>query len=272
MLMRVTRKSDGQVDILLTDPDSHRALNVLNANAYPPECRRDVDLAMHQLAVLNYAARVIGEDMRTETRRMLDLLQNPREVGDIEHMVPYRPSLVLQNVGYFARLGAALQTAKSVLDTFARVIAQNITGRAQSPVDGFHKGKLETDAQALAGGSFLKWLARSSPKFDNKDHLIATVRRHVDRWINDMVKYRDDIVHWGEVRGASAAVVVLDRAPSRFTPDDVALPKMPDGKAVEIYCAGLCTSLETFVIEVSHLLPRVQLQYLPSTEAAPAVF
>ena len=148
---------------------------------------------------------------------------------------------------------------KSFLDIWAKTCATLIVPGAK--INGFHKGKIGNED--LAGGKFIRWLQRNVPQTISIKSLAKLVYDNVKTWINDVVKYRDQILHHGEIKNIKPLrIVIKDRPKIEYIEKDLIQASMPDNRLVLEYCKDVIIKLNGFIIKCIKLLPNINTRYL----------
>lgn len=245
---------------------------VVNLNAYPlvgsplrERLKAYAEGCRDHLAVVGHAVEVVGREINDDGDRLYASLI-AADFGDIEVLIPRRPRIVRHGMGYFAGLFTALGAAKSALDCFT-ILAVHIIhpGNKNQKLEGFHKAT-DSAGDTISGARIIKWLRRESgngaPDFKDRAVLADLIERATREWITEAVKYRDDLVHHGHIRGARGSTLVLDQPIAVKRREDIQPPAMPNGVLVADYCVQVHRRLLTFVYEASTLLPNVDAKLL----------
>ena len=152
-------------------------------------------------------------------------------------------------------------SCKSALDVYAQLISKLI--QPQSTLRGFSKATYE-GRKEFVGGTLLNCLECNSPEeYLNKRPLIKLLTNHIDNWISDLVRYRDQIVHFGNINKLSYMCVELSKKPQQIIKDEIQLPIIPDKGDLLAYCNHLLQNIKQILRETLPLLPNVDLK-LPS--------
>jgi len=140
-------------------------------------------------------------------------------------------------VGYLSALYGILISLKSLLDILAVLIYKSLPVNAK--FDGWgDRGKKVINALTNNVSDQYK------PK---ADYLKRVIECHWGGWIDEAVKYRDEIVHQGDISGLGHLKAILTGEKRQYSKDDILRPKMPNGNYVDDYCKNLKSMLEKFL-------------------------
>ena len=140
-------------------------------------------------------------------------------------------------VGYLSALYGILISLKSLLDILAVLIYKSLPVNAK--FDGWgDKGKRVINALTNNVSHQYK------PK---ADYLKRAIECRWEGWIGEAVRYRDEIVHRGDISELGHLKAILTGEKRQYSKDDILRPKMPNGSYVDEYCKNLKSVLEKFL-------------------------
>lgn len=235
-----------------------QTLKYFNGNAYPSDVRSMVNSCWRRFSLIfSYY-----ENMQTikikDTQKFLDWLnENVSEIKTKNRDLSLE--LSYESVGYISNLYMTLLMIKSFLDIWTQVSAILIDPTAKKR--GFNKGKI--NGKELAGGRFINWLSRSVPQSIDIKNLISLISNNSRAWITNVVKYRDDILHYGEINNIKPLRLILKNEPKdKYIETDLLHASMPDGTSVLEYSRDKIVRLNGFIIEFIKLLPNINHRFL----------
>jgi hypothetical protein len=76
-------------------------------------------------------------------------------------------------------------------------------------------------------------------------------------WIEEVVSWRDKLIHHGEIPDLHPMMVLLQCKPHKVKDHQVILPQMPNTNDVATYCNETKNNLVKFIRETIPLLPNV---------------
>ena len=160
--------------------------------------------------------------------------------------LPDTPQFVAyyRGITYLASLHGVLYSLKSFLDVMSTLWVSIIVGRKQTLL--FNKGIV--NGEKIAGGRLINWLQQSAPSnFQNAEQLALIIESNSRRWITQAVKYRDALVHHGEITGLKHLRIILQKGRKQYGHEDILMPEMPDGTLVTDYCKMLIKNMHSFL-------------------------
>lgn len=115
----------------------------------------------------------------------------------------------------------------------------------------------------MSGGHLINWLRASAPNdYKENVNLSEIILRNSKTWISEVVSYRDQLNHYGDIEGLNHMHVDLKDPLKDFKEKYIENPVMPDGTDVVLYCIGLLNKLGDFISESLKLLPNIDLKLL----------
>jgi hypothetical protein len=140
---------NGAVQIVFVGPHRWKAAAVFNPNAYPPGVRQIVDACGSRLALLLLHTLSMRHALEQDMTDFQDAVLRQRD--EMATAVARRPDLtgvaVYDGLVHIAELHSCLNTLKSFLDVYARLIGQLI-----NPTNDWSFGKANVDGFQLSGG------------------------------------------------------------------------------------------------------------------------
>lgn len=245
------------IPVVIVGPESWKSFGVLNPNAFPPCLKPDVMACADKLALISYSIQIIQREVDRDLSEFVKELNrnNAAFKGFIPD--PEKPAeAIYHNMGFQLGVQSFFITTKSMLDIYARIIQKAIKPDS-TPCD-FNKAIIR--GKEVAGGRVLNFLERCVPKsYENKEKLIGVLRRHIDNWIGDAVKLRDEIAHKGILSDLREMRVPLSKKPQQITKDDIILPTIRDKGDLSKYCAFILKGIGHMLEETLVLLPNVDM-------------
>jgi len=173
---------------------------------------------------------------------------------------PKKPIVVIFNsMNFQAGLQSFFITMKSLLDVYAKLISKSIDHN--SKLRGF--GKKKTNGYEKPGGLLINWITNNAPAtYKNKEKLLKILNNHIDEWICDVVKFRDGIIHHGELKGLTEIQVAVIKSPLEITKDEISKPTIMDKGDVLEYCQNIVTAINRLLKETLVLLPNLNIKLL----------
>lgn len=229
-----------------------------NSNAYPENVRYLVNSCWRRFSLILEYYKNMCSKKRQDTNKLLKFINY--EITKIKF--PNKDifyEISFESIGYLSNLYMILFMIKSFLDIWTKVCVTLIDPKAK--IRGFHRAKI--DNENITGGKFIHWLERNVPQTKNIESLTKLVYDNVRTWINDTVKYRDQILHHGEVKNIRPIRAVIKEKPkNEYLEKDLIQASMPDSTSVLEYCRDVIIKLNNFIIESIKLMPNVNYEYL----------
>lgn len=229
-----------------------------NANAYTENVKTLVSACFRRFSLVLENHRNMDIQYKQDMSNFLEWVndeiikirpKDPEFLYEVSYESPY----------YISNLYIIFIMIKSFLDIWTRASAALIDSKAK--IYAFRKG--EIDNEQLAGGTYINWLQNCVPQTRNIKSLAKLVYDNVKSWINDVVKYRDQIIHHGEVKNIKPMRIIIKEKPKiKYRKSDLIQASMPDNTSVLEYCRNIIYKLNSFVIECIKLLPNIKHKYL----------
>ena len=141
-----------------------------------------------------------------------------------------------------------------MLDIYAQIVSNLI--KPQSSLFGFSKSNFK--GTRLVGGTLLNWIERNSPaSYSNRNQLIELLINHIDSCISNVVGYRDQIVHHGNINVLREMCVPLLKRPQQIRKDEIIQPVIKDEGDLLEYCNYTLQNIYRMLKETIPLLPDV---------------
>jgi hypothetical protein len=239
----------------LSSDDTWEASKFFSANAFPSLTHPFVRAAADQLALLRYACDLIATEVAADHGPFLASMK----LLNVDPLRQFSTKIVFRNMAYHAGLSSALLSLKSGLDVYAKIISLMIKPDRKPALDGFNRTTV--DGKVIRGGHSLTWL-RKQPDFPGKAGLCTAVEEAIHGWMDEAIKYRDDAVHFGIIKGAAGSSLILTMPVAQITPAHVEPPRMPNGVPVHLYCKEVLSRLEEFLRVTLPLLPGINVKSL----------
>ncbi|MBN2395504.1 MAG: hypothetical protein JXC36_03455 [Candidatus Atribacteria bacterium] len=252
-------QNDDKAYIKFVGEERWATFGIFNGNAFPPGLEGIVSDCSSRAAMFLYHVNALNMNMTASKRMFIRQLKsnlseqwtqgfvNTKINRDMNFMAIY------DGLDYLAAFNCMLQELKSLLDIYANLMAKLIIPSAQLK---FSKAIIE--GINISGGKVVLWLRNSAPtNFANTSLLSEVIVKHSTDWITQAVKYRDTLIHYGDIKGLKHMHVMLKREYPPFNEAEIELPAMPDGRLLTDYCIGLVDKLANFLDESLKLLPNV---------------
>lgn len=245
--------------VVIVGPESWQSFGILNPNAFPSYLRPDVMFCGDKLALISYSVKIIQKEIDKDLNKFINKINYGDEFKDFIPD-PQKPILVTyHNIGFQVGVQSVFIAAKSMLDIYARIISKSIDPK--SKLFGFKKGTFR--GKKIIGGSLLNWIKCNAPNsYTNKEKLIEILNAHIDNWVSDAVKFRDDIVHEGRLKGLIEMCVPLLKQSRKIEMDEIILPIIRDKGNVLEYCKQIQKNINHILKETLILLPNVNTKLL----------
>lgn len=228
-----------------------------NENAYPENVKKLVSACLRRFSLASENLRNMHiqyeQDMSIFLKWVNDEITKIVTKKDLIYEVSY------ESPHYISNLYMIFIMIKSFLDIWTRVGATLIDSKAK--IYGFHKAKINNEQ--LAGGNYINWLQRSVPQTRDIKSLNKLVYGNVKSWINDVVKYRDQIIHYGEIKNLKPVRIIIKEKPkTKYKKSDLIQASMPNNISVLDYCQDIVSNLNSFTMNCIKLLPNIRNKYL----------
>ncbi len=244
--------------IVLDTDDEWFSSSYFNGNAYPKESQSSIESCWKRFSLILSYYRNLSKQKKIDMSFFLNWLNNNVTKVSIKkkdevYEVSYNSMSNVSNLyGIFI-------SVKSFLDIWAISCVTIIDPK--STLHGFNKKKI--DGNELAGGSFINWLRRSAPANNNAEELASLTKNHSQNWISEVVEFRDQIVHYGEIENLSSLRLQIKGSTKRkYVEEDIILPQLPNKKPIMDYCQSIVSSLNIYLIDCIKLLPNIDNKFL----------
>jgi len=247
------------IPIDIIGPERRKALGILNPNAFPRDLRRSAMVCADKLALASYSIRIIREAIDKDLEKLIKELNHNAAFKDFIPN-PQKPVLVIcHHIDFQAGVQSFFITTKSVLDLYARIVAQAIMPKS----DLFSFGKAPFKGKKMAGGALLNFLERSVPRsYSGTGKLIEILVGHIGDWITDVVESRDAIVHDGVLKNIIEMHVPILKKPHDIVKNDIILPTIQGKGNILEYCQNVRKNVDCMLKETLVLLPNVDTELL----------
>ncbi len=232
------------IPIYIVGPENWEAYHLFNSNAFPDHVKSFVFPCMDCLSLLIFSVDQVEPNIKRDRNQFPDKLKTNKAFDGFTPD-PNKPSVVVyHNARFLVALYLVLYSARSFLDVYSKLIGELIF--PNSNLKGF-KGK----------NSVIWALKNRRHSYTNAAKLISAVRKHSSSWMRDMIKWRNNLIHDGQLPKPCVMCIPLNRRLSEVTEDDIILPQMPNGVDVVTYCRETKNNLSQFIRETFILLPNV---------------
>ena len=232
------------IPVFLVGPENWEAFHVFNLNAFPERVKTFVFPCMDYLSMLIFSVNQVGPNIRRDRNQFPDKLRTNKAFDGFTPD-PNKPCVVIyHNARFLVALYLALYSARSFLDVYSKLIGELIF--PNSNLKGF-RGK----------NSIIWALKNRHHSYANAAKLISVVRKHSSSWMRDLIKWRNGLIHDGQLPKPCVMCIPLTRRLSEVTEDDIVLPQMPNGVDVVTYCNETRNNLSQFIRETLVLLPDI---------------
>ena len=234
------------IPIYLVGPENWEASHVFNSNAFPDHVKNFVFPCMDCLSMLIFSVNQVEPNIKRDRNQFPDKLRT-NNAFDGFTPDPNNPCVaVYHNARFLVALHLALYSARSFLDVYSKLIGELIF--PNSNLKGFSFKSKNSVAWALKNRHH---------SYTNAAKLISAVRKHSSSWMRDLIKWRNDLIHDGQLPKPCVMCIPLIRRLSEVAEDDIILPQMPNGVDVVTYCRETRNNLSQFIRETLVLLPDI---------------
>lgn len=251
--------SPNVIPVLIVGPESWESFKILNPNAFAANLRFYVRACADKLALIRYSMRIIRKEIDRDVEGFVKQLSHGASFKDFVPNPKKLPLAIYHNMTFQAGLQSFFITTKSMLDMYARIVAKAIMPK--SNFFGFKKALFQ--GKKIPGGALLNFLERSVPRtYANRDKLIGILCNHIDSWISDVVRLRDEVVHEGQPNDLIEMCVLLSKNPQEITREEIILPTIHGKGTILEYCQVVQESIYRMLRETLGLLPSVDTELL----------
>ena len=232
--------------------------SILNPNAFPEDIEKEVRAAVTKLSLfltaktdLMRSLEYAREDMYKHLNRNWAPYKQASATRKDAEVVAYSDGLV-----YMSNFNMFLYELKSFLDIFSPILCR-LVSNSTSSVHGFNKGNV--DGRKISGGKLINWVRNlADNSFENKNDLSEILLENSTNWINEAVKYRDDLAHYKGFQDLRHMRISITNGPTALAQENILDPVMPNGKGLVEYSNETCEKMGTFIEEVLKIVPNVK--------------
>jgi len=243
--------------MIFADPTSLWAAGILNSDAFPLPLRRDAATVAHCLAAFRLACETVIRDVPKAPQlisRIIEMM-GPHDFAP----TPEKPIVFLyETMSFTGSVYGMLITTKSLFDVCAPLVTRSLV--ATEVVKMFSKEAVN-GVPKVPGGKLLNWLdthaRRGGDIGERSKSLHALFRGAIDAWLGVAIKWRDDVAHYGGLKGLEMMAVPVKRTNRSVREDEVVGPFMPDGTPVALYADQLLNRTLDLIGQTVRLLPSV---------------
>jgi len=243
-----------ETQIIFVDNYTYEATHIFNANAFAETLKGEVGACVTRMVIFRHSVRevckTVSGDLDIFSRKLRE------NVDSLRDSAVNRSDLNLvcchDNTHYITAIFSSLIFLKSFLDIYSALIAKSIKPNQRIV---FRKGNV--DGEKIAGGKFINFL-RNTAQAEYID-LSNIILRHSQSWIHLAVRYRDELVHNGDLPGLQRMRISLRPEDPPYSDKDIEPPKMPNGVEVIEYVLGLSKNIHRFVEETIPLIPNIDM-------------
>ena len=206
--------SDQRIDSLISNViDISKALNNKTLKNKLIVCR-------HKL----YAVRYHLSTLKTEIKERVEDFKKNHSAGSGVALERENPRLIYETEAFLFQI-------KSSLDLLTQAL-----GCVIRPLKGMHTfSHKDVDGVRCAGGNVINAL-----KKNNCEKLSSLFELHIKKWIQELVKMRDDVTHYSHLRGFNCFIEEPYMGKGQVK---IHYPTMPSGKKVDDYCQDVYEEL-----------------------------
>jgi len=232
---------------------------ILNPNAFPKGVKNNVWACVDKVALMHFSLQLIEREINNDLIRFVNEL-NTGKAWEGFTPDPQRDDVAIyHSISFQAGLQSFFISTKSALDIYAQMVSKMI--KPQSSLFGFNKGSFR--GTKLVGGTLLNWIEHNSPaSYSNRKQLIELLINHIDSWISNVVRYRDQIVHRGNINSLREMCVPLLKRPQQIRKDEIILPAIKDEGDLLKYCNHSLQNIYRMLKETIPLLPNVDFKLI----------
>lgn len=247
------------IPMFTVGPESWKSLGILNPNAFSTNLRSSAMACADKLALISYSIRIIQNAIDRDLEAFTKQLNHGTAFNGFAPN-PQKPVIAIyHNISSQAGVQSFFITIKSMLDIYSRIMSRALAPKSNL----FSFGKAPFRGKKIAGGTLLNFLERNTAKscVENKK-LIGIFLSHIDDWIGDVVKIRDDIVHKGQPTDLVEMCVPILKKPQEITKDQIILPTILGRGNILEYCQHIRRNIDRLLEETLILLPGIDTKLL----------
>ena len=230
--------------IRFTGSEKWASFEYFNANRYPDDLKETAESCGDRFSLLLYYATILEPQLNMDAACFLAQLNQYAVKLQFTDRSWTECIASYHSVVHTASVHGMLFNLKSFLDSLAY-----LWGRMVAPNCSVHMfSRKNVNGDKIAGGALINWLRKSAPSdCPAAGPLAQHLEDHSRRWITQAVKHRDDLIHYGGIRGLQGLSASVQEHMPRFSPTDLRRPTMPNDEPVTDYCRQLATNVEEFV-------------------------
>ncbi|MFC1877304.1 hypothetical protein ACFL2E_08565 [Thermodesulfobacteriota bacterium] len=252
------------IRVLVVGKFSWKSTGIFNPNAFPPELRSTAMNCGDQIALIENSLNNTNTLIENQKNEFLKILQKDPSFKDFTPD-PKKPARAYyHNLKYLTDFISFFVYFKAFLDQYAVLVSKLIDSR--SSIFGFNKKTI--DGRKISGGRLINWLRHSTPSdCENCLQLAELFYQHVVAWIDEIIKYRDSLVHKPYFLAEYSISIPLTKPTSMLSLDNLDPPMIP-GSNVELslYMGQALKSLYALVYDTLTLLPNVDFSMIEKWE------
>ena len=255
----VESKDESETKIIFVDNNTYEAQHIFNANAFGVDLSENVNACITRMVIFRHSVRDVCALVSKDFDIFEEVLEN--NVEALANAAIKRPDFNYvcyhDNTHYITAICSSLIYLKSFLDVYSNLIVKSIDPN-QSIM--FSKARVDGEDKNVAGGKLINWLRKSAPA--QYMELSEVILKHSKDWINLVVRDRDTIIHYGDLRELPPMRVPLRPENPPFSAKEIEPPKMPNGDDVREYVQYLSKKFHEFLEETIPLIPDVNIELL----------
>ncbi len=190
-------KDKSETKIIFVDNNTYDAQHIFNADAFGADLSENVNACITRMVIFRHSAR----DVCAQISKDFEIFEENlgKQVDDLANYAIKRPDLTIvcyhDNTHCITAIYSSLIYLKSFLDVYSILIVRSIIPGKKV---FFSKGNVDEGFKNIAGGKLINWLRKSAPA--QYKELSDVILEHSNDWINLAVKYRDTLVHYGDLQ------------------------------------------------------------------------
>lgn len=255
--MVVESKDEMGIRIIFVDNYTFEATHIFNANAFGDALKEDVGACITRMVIFRHSVREVCAQVSKDFEIFEEILD--KNIEDLANGAMKKPDITFvcyyDNTHYITAICSSLIYLKSFLDMYSKLIVKSIY---PDQTVLFSKARVDEENKQIAGGKLIKWLRKSAPA--QYMELSEVILEHSKDWINLAIRYRDTLIHYGDLRELHWMRVPLRPENPPFSANEIEPPKMPHGDDVRGYVQELSKKLHKFLEETIPLIPNVNME------------
>lgn len=247
--MNNIKQEECPLDIRFTGNEKWASFNYFDSNLYPSIAKSEADSCGDRYSLLLYYQLILNPQLEIDSTHFLENLNKNAVNLKYKHKWT-KCEASYHSIVHLATLHGVLFNLKSFLDCLTRLWGKTLDSECK--VKLFSTKNIE--GKELSGGKFINWLKNGQPKESSRTKLANLVFDNSDDWITQAVKYRNDLIHYGGIKGIKGLTSTVEELTKDFRKEDIIYPKMPDGTYVSDYCDDLLKKLEKLIVDGSTVI------------------